>query len=93
MRNILNALLPDAERNLYNEYKLARQVVDEMMVTRNYSGVLEQIMAMAKPIDTFFGEVMVMAEDVKVRGNRLALLKAITGLIVNVVDVSKIVEL
>jgi len=83
----------DAERNLYNEYKLARQVVDEMMVTRNYSGVLEQIMAMAKPIDTFFGEVMVMAEDVKVRGNRLALLKAITGLIVNVVDVSKIVEL
>jgi glycyl-tRNA synthetase beta chain len=43
------------------------------------------------PIDSFFGEVMVMAEDMAVRNNRLALLKAITNLTATIADISKIV--
>ena len=48
---------------------------------------------MTQPIDTFFGAVMVMVEDVAVRNNRLALLKAITNLTINMADLSKIVAL
>jgi len=79
------------ERSLYQEYIVARQAIDNMMVVKDYSGVLNVMVHMAQPIDIFFGEVMVMAEDIEVRANRLALLKAITNLTVSVADLSKII--
>ena len=81
----------DAERNLYKEYKTARSAIDRMLASRDYSGILSAMIAMTAPIDAFFGEVMVMAEDIQVRNNRLALLKAITNLTANIADISKIV--
>ena len=44
-----------------------------------------------KAVDDFFNDVMVMADDLAVRNNRLALLRAITGLTTGIVDLSKIV--
>ena len=81
----------DAERNLYKEYKAARSEIDRMLAAKDYSGVISAMIAMTAPIDAFFGEVMVMAEDLRVRNNRLALLKAITNLTSNIADISKIV--
>jgi len=81
----------DAERSLYQSYKDAQQTVDTMMVTKKYSGIIGIMVNMTQPIDAFFGEVMVMDEDLAVRNNRLALLKAITNLTSHVVDVTKIV--
>ena len=80
----------DAERSLYQEYTVARQTIDHMIVAKNYPGVLGVMVHMAQPIDLFFGEVMVMAEDIEVRNNRLALLKAITNLTTGIADLSKI---
>jgi len=80
-----------AEHRLCQEYKVARQAIDQMMVDRNYSGVLDVMVHMAQPIELFFGEVMVMAEDNKVRYNRLALLKGIMNLARDIVDLSKII--
>ena len=83
----------EAEHSLYQEYIRARSTIDEMMNDKNYPGIFQVMINMAQPIDLFFGEVMVMAEDVKVRNNRLALLKAITNLSSNMADISKIVVL
>ena len=83
----------DAERRLYAEYKIAHQTAARMIADKNYQGVLGVMIQMAQPIDNFFGEVMVMAEDIAVRANRLALLKAITNLTAGIIDVSKIVAL
>lgn len=80
-----------AERSLYQEYIVARQAIDQMMIAKNYPGVLRVMIQMAQPIDIFFGEVMVMAEDAEVRNNRLALLKAITNLTGSIADLSKII--
>jgi len=49
--------------------------------------VLAQLRA---PVDTFFDDVMVMADDVAVRGNRLALLARLRALFLNLADVSRL---
>ena len=46
---------------------------------------------LAQPIDAFFDSVMVMADDERVRNNRLGLLKSIDELVKGVADFSKIV--
>jgi len=86
-----NLFTAPAERSLYQEYTIARQAIDDMMVAKNYPGMLNAMIHMTQPIDLFFGEVMVMAEDTQVRNNRLALLKAITNLTRSIADLSKII--
>ena len=81
----------DAERALYKVYLAVKSKTDAMINSKNYQGSLQAMMEMTEPIDAFFGEVMVMVEDLPVRNNRLALLKAITGLTAKVADLSKIV--
>jgi glycyl-tRNA synthetase beta chain len=57
----------------------------------DYSGAIEALSELAKPIDAFFDAVMVMDEDAKVRANRLGLLKSIDALVQTVADFSKLV--
>lgn len=83
----------DAERALYQAYTAARGKVENMAATSDYLGVLTVMSEMAAPIDEFFSAVMVMVEDLDIRNNRLALLKAITGLTARMADLSKIVVL
>ncbi len=47
---------------------------------------------LAEPINAFFDAVMVMADDEKIRKNRLALLKGVDDLLREVADFSKIVQ-
>jgi len=44
---------------------------------------------MIKPVDEFFSEVMVMAEDRRVRENRLGVLKSLHQFFFQVADFSK----
>jgi glycyl-tRNA synthetase beta chain len=44
-----------------------------------------------EPVDSFFEGVLVMAQDEKIRHNRLSLLEAIANLFYRVADFSKIV--
>lgn len=81
----------DAERNLYQAYIAARGKVESMTAGSDYLGVLAVMSELAAPIDEFFSAVMVMVEDIDVRNNRLALLRAITGLTARMADLSKIV--
>lgn len=83
--------ITDAERNLYNAYLSAKTNVEQLVGSRDYVSVLKIMADMTGPIDAFFGAVMVMVEDIAVRNNRLALLKAITSLTARMADLSKIV--
>ncbi len=51
---------------------------------------LSVLAGLRAPVDTFFDDVMVMADDADVRGNRLALLARLRALFLNLADVSRL---
>ena len=55
---------------------------------RDYTNALCQLAALQTPVDAFFDNVMVMADDVALRDNRLALLQALSELFLQVADIS-----
>ena len=55
---------------------------------RDYTNALCQLAALQTPVDAFFDDVMVMADDVALRDNRLALLQALSELFLQVADIS-----
>lgn len=63
--------------------------VEPLLCARDYPASLAAMLALQGPVDTFFDEVMVMAEDTAVRANRLNLLTGISGLFLRVGDISK----
>ena len=63
-----------------------RQLLDE----QDYAGCLKRLAALRPPVDRFFDKVMVMVEDPAVRGNRLALLGELSGLFLQVADISRL---
>ena len=84
-------LSADAEVVLYKAFNAIKVVAVELIAKRDYVGALEALRKLAQPIDSFFDAVMVMAEDERVRNNRLGLLKSIDELVKGVADFSKIV--
>ena len=54
----------------------------------DYTDVLTHLAALREVIDSFFEQVMVNAEDLAVRANRLALLKQLRDLFLQVADIS-----
>jgi len=79
-----------AETTLAGRVAAARPVVQEAGRRRDYEAALAAIAALREPLDTFFTEVMVLAEDKALRDNRVALLQAIAALFHGVADVSEI---
>ncbi|MDQ6957276.1 MAG: DALR anticodon-binding domain-containing protein, partial [Mariprofundaceae bacterium] len=51
---------------------------------------LQELATLREPVDTFFDDVMVMADDAAVKGNRLALLGQLRALFLQLADVSKL---
>jgi glycyl-tRNA synthetase beta chain len=58
----------------------------------DYVGALQDIAQLRPPVDTFFDKVMVMADDAKVRANRLALLRDLLSDFSTIADFSEIVK-
>ncbi|PZO08027.1 MAG: glycine--tRNA ligase subunit beta [Lysobacteraceae bacterium] len=66
-----------AEIRLHDELVSALADTDPLLAQRDYVGTLKRLAALQLPVDAFFRDVMVMADDTAVRDNRLALLKQI----------------
>jgi glycyl-tRNA synthetase beta chain len=79
------------EKNLHEAFLKIRETVFTHVSRGDYSGVLGELARLRKPVDAFFETVLVMAEDEKIRFNRLSLLEEISTLFHNVADFSKIV--
>jgi len=82
----------DAEKVLYGAFAAIKIATDELCDKKDYLGALDVLKKLSTPIDSFFDSVMVMDEDLNVRGNRLALLKSIDNLLAKIADFVKIVQ-
>ena len=70
-----NLFVEDAERDLHAAVEQAIADTDDALKTRDYVAVLGRLARLRPEVDTFFDKVMVNADDIAVRGNRLALLQ------------------
>ncbi len=62
--------------------------IQPLLKDRNYQQVLESLAELRPQVDQFFDSVMVMVDDDSLRLNRLALLKQLRGLFLEVADIS-----
>jgi glycyl-tRNA synthetase beta chain len=80
----------DAERELCAAVRRAAGKVTEDKRAGRYQEALEEIAGLRKTVDQFFLDVMVMAEDEAVRGNRLALLAELLREFTTIADFSEL---
>ena len=86
------ALLHDnAEKQLFACITEAELGFQQSIQERDYAKLLTQLAALQPAIDTFFDDVLVMAEEPTLRANRLALLNQIGRNIYAVADLTKLV--
>jgi len=83
-------LAESAELELFQALNRTLPVVESCLAARDFSGALQRLAALKQPVDAFFDQVMVMAEDPAVRDNRLALLGDLKSLMNRVADISRL---
>ena len=79
-----------AELALHQALQNARQTVEPLLESRDYTEALQTLAALREPVDTFFDDVMVMADDTALRDNRIALLSELRALFLGVADISRL---
>ncbi len=77
-----------AEKALHDHLLAAEKAIAPLMAESNYGAALQVLAHLRGPVDTFFDDVMVMAEKAAVRGNRLAMLKTMSQQFLQVADIS-----
>ena len=85
-------LLQDAaEKQLFAHITAAESDFKQSIQERDYAKLLTQLAALQPVIDSFFDDVLVMAEEPELRTNRLALLNKIGRNIYPIADLTKLV--
>jgi len=80
----------DEERALASALDAARPNIDAAIADENFVGAMQALAGLRAPVDAFFDEVTVNADDVALRVNRLKLLNGIRSALDGVADFSKI---
>ncbi len=80
----------EAEGALYQAFHEVKVQVSALVEQGAWQDALTRIAGLRAPVDGFFDKVMVMAEDPRVRSNRLALLTAIDRMFGRIADFSRI---
>lgn len=78
------------ETQLYRAWQEVAATVEHEAAAGRYDRALQALVALADPIDAFFDRVLVMAPDERLRGNRLALLQAVTHSFLRVADLGRL---
>jgi glycyl-tRNA synthetase beta chain len=86
----VNLLQEAAEKALHAQLEQVAPRVQSQLAARDYTGALTALAALREPVDTFFNDVMVNAEDPALRANRLALLGALHQQMNCVADISRL---
>jgi glycyl-tRNA synthetase beta chain len=79
-----------AEINLLTHIQSIAPQVDQFVAAADYEQALSTLATLKAPVDRFFDEIMVMADDPKVRSQRLALLSSLHRLMNQVADISRL---
>lgn len=80
------------ELNLYHVFNEIEEKVDSLVASKEYDKALDQLISLREPIDKFFENVMVMVENEEIKENRLSLIKKISNKMMEICDLSKIVN-
>lgn len=84
----LTACVEPAEKALAEAVLALRTEVQPLIAKGDYTAVLDKLANLRAPVDNFFDNVMVNAEDLALRQNRLAILNTLQGLFLQVADIS-----
>ena len=81
-------LQEEAERTLNTALQHVLAQAEPLLASHRYTEALAAMSALQPPVDAFFEQVMVNAEDAGLRQNRLALLNSLRQLFLRVADIS-----
>ncbi|MGH1461937.1 MAG: DALR anticodon-binding domain-containing protein, partial [Neptuniibacter sp.] len=81
-------LSEEAEKNLAAAIEEQKAKLEPLFAAGDYQQALESLSSLRSTVDSFFEDVMVMAEDDAVKNNRLALLSQLRALFLGVADIS-----
>ena len=84
----LTACVEAAEKALAEAVLALRTEVQPLIAQGDYTAVLDKLANLRAPVDSFFDNVMVNAEDPALRQNRLAILNTLQSLFLQVADIS-----
>jgi glycyl-tRNA synthetase beta chain len=80
----------EAERELADALAAARSESLELLKTGDYAAALARLAVLQAPVDRFFDDVLVNADDPAVRANRLALLGQLKTLFAGIADIGRL---
>lgn len=78
------------ETQLYDQMEAVRAKITPFVKQGDYQLALQQLATLRETVDNFFDQVMVMADDLTVRKNRLAFLQTVRHLFLQVADISRL---
>ncbi|WP_439134424.1 glycine--tRNA ligase subunit beta [Pseudomaricurvus sp.] len=81
-------LQESAEKVLAEQLAAKSDEVAPLFAANDYTGTLAALASLRAPVDDFFDNVMVMADDEALRNNRIALLSQLRQLFLQVADIS-----
>lgn len=83
-------LIEPAEQSLFQHVIAVERAVNPMITRREYAAALAELAELRVDVDAFFDAVMVMADDLSLRTNRLGLLLRLRNLFLQIVDLSRL---
>lgn len=86
-----DAFQEEAERELWRAYLKVEGRLKRALEAHHYQEAIQHLLLLKDPIDRYFDEVLVMAEDKRLRENRLGFLGAVADLFLEVGDLSRLV--
>lgn len=84
-------LLEKQERELHTTFSIIKDNITPLIVSGDFAKAQRMAFRMRSAINDFFDHVLVMAEDKRLRRNRLALLQEISRLLGEIADYSQVV--
>ncbi len=78
------------ETSLYNAIKAQQEKLGPLFAAGDYSAALSSLAVLREDVDSFFDNVMVMADDEALKNNRLALLSQLRDLFLEIADLSRL---
>jgi glycyl-tRNA synthetase beta chain len=85
-------LVEPAERALVAELESRSPVIRDAAARNDYKAAFSAIGGLRPAVTTFFDDVLVMADDAQLRNARLGAVAALRDLILDIADISEIVE-
>ena len=80
----------EAEKALWHRICEVREQTSALFENRNYTAAMESLAVLRPEVDSFFDNVMVMADNEEVRQNRLSMLSELRSLFLRGADISSL---